>query len=220
MKARVEALLFTSQAPLRSQEIADLLERSRTDVQRVIKELTADYAARETALGIVKQGAGYVIALRNQYQDVAALLMPPELEPAALKTLSVIAVNQPLAQSRLVELRGSTAYDHVKSLTEKGMIRRRKDGNTYILRTTKLFSTRFRVEDDPARIREAMLLLERRAEAVATGQPGQSASGRAPAGVEFMGQAAPPSSVPDVAPAAEPQPPASGSSEPPSGGGE
>jgi segregation and condensation protein B len=170
LKAKIEALLFTSAIPLKLAELMQLLERPRPIILKGLRDLVVDYATRDSALAVAKQGQGYSIVLRNDYQDVASLLMPPELEPAALKTLSVIAVNQPVAQARLVELRGSTAYEHVKALVEKGMVRRRKDGNTFILRTTKLFATRFRVEDDPERIREAMAQLERRSIELAAGR--------------------------------------------------
>ncbi len=170
LKAKIEALLFTSAVPLKLSDLMQLLERPRPIILKGLRDLVVDYSTRDSALAIAKQGPGYAIVLRNDYQDVASLLMPPELEPAALKTLSVIAVNQPVAQARLVELRGSTAYEHVKALVEKGMVRRRKDGNTYILRTTKLFATRFRVEDDPERIREAMAQLERHSIELAAGR--------------------------------------------------
>ncbi|MBI3889930.1 MAG: SMC-Scp complex subunit ScpB [Candidatus Wallbacteria bacterium] len=162
LRGKVEALLFASPAPLRIFELCKFLDKSKSSVKRALDELIADLNGRNGALTVTRQGSAYSIVLKSDYQEIASLFMPPELEPASLKTLSVIAVNQPLTQSKLVELRGSTAYEHVKGLLEKGYVKRRRDGNTYILRTTRTFAIRFRVEDDPEKIREAMLQLERR----------------------------------------------------------
>jgi segregation and condensation protein B len=209
LKAKIEALLFTSAVPLKLADLMGLLDRPRVIIQKALKELFVDYTTRDGALTIAKQAGGFAIVLKNDYQDVASLLMPPELEPAALKTLSVIAVHQPLAQAKLVDLRGSSAYEHVKALVEKGMVRRRKDGNTYILRTTKLFATRFRVEDDPERIREAMAHLERQSLELAAGREARSATPASQAApVETPSEAAP---AEPVAAPAEPPPESSGS---------
>lgn len=162
LRGKVEALLFASPTPLRIHDLSQFLETPKGPVKKALDELIADLAARDGALTIARQGTSFAVVLKSDYQEVAASLMPPELEPAQLKTLSVIAVHQPLTQSKLVDLRGSTAYEHVKALVEKGYVRKRRDGNTYTLRTTKVFAMRFRVEDDPEKIREAMLALEQR----------------------------------------------------------
>ena len=48
----------------------------------------------------------------------------------------------------LKELRGSTAYDHVAELVEKGMISRKKDSNgrSYNLKTTPKFAEYFKIK--------------------------------------------------------------------------
>ncbi len=165
LKSKVEALLFAAPSPLKVTEVARLLETPRPAVKRALDQLISEFDDRDGALSVSREGPGYSIVLKMDYQEVASLLMPPELEPAVLKTLSVIAINQPVAQARLVDLRGSTAYDHVKTLVEKGFIRRKRDGCTYIIRTTKTFATRFRLEDDPELIRESMMALEERIQA-------------------------------------------------------
>jgi segregation and condensation protein B len=48
-----------------------------------------------------------------------------------------------MSQSRLVELIGQKAYDHVRALSQLGLIDRRRDGNTRRLGTTRRFSEMF-----------------------------------------------------------------------------
>ena len=48
-----------------------------------------------------------------------------------------------MPQSRLVELLGPKAYDHIRELAQSGLINRRRDGNTRRLTTTRRFSEMF-----------------------------------------------------------------------------
>ena len=66
-----------------------------------------------------------------------------DLPPRLLKAASLIAYHQPMPQSRLVEMLGQRAYDHVRELAQTGMIQRRRDGNTRRLSTTRRFSEVF-----------------------------------------------------------------------------
>jgi len=55
----------------------------------------------------------------------------------------LIAYHQPMPQSRLVELLGQRAYDHIRELAQAGLVGRRRDGNTRRLTTTRRFSEMF-----------------------------------------------------------------------------
>ena len=48
-----------------------------------------------------------------------------------------------MPHSRLVELLGQRAYDHIRELAQAGLIGRRIDGNTPRLTTTRRFSEMF-----------------------------------------------------------------------------
>ena len=45
--------------------------------------------------------------------DIVEKLCPVDLRPAVMRTLAVIALKEPIRQTDLKELRGSTAYEHV-----------------------------------------------------------------------------------------------------------
>ena len=66
-----------------------------------------------------------------------------EIPPKLLKAAALIAYHQPMPQSRLVELLGQKAYDHIRELAQSGLINRRKAGNTRRLTTTSRFSEVF-----------------------------------------------------------------------------
>jgi len=82
--------------------------------------------------------------------DIVEKLCPVELKPAILKTLTVIALKEPIRQSYLKDLRGSNAYEHVQELVEKGLIAKNKDknGRSFNIKTTQKFNEYFKLKGD------------------------------------------------------------------------
>ena len=150
LKARIEAVLFTTAQALSIKEIADILNEEDVDkVEEAMLELIMDYASREGALEIDDEN-GYILQVKEEHMDIVEKLCPVELKPAVLRTLSVIALKEPIRQSDLNELRGSTAYEHVQELLGKGLISRTRDknGRSYNLRTTPKFAEYFKLKGD------------------------------------------------------------------------
>ena len=150
LKARIEAVLFTTAQALSIKEIADILNEEDVDkVEEAMLELIMDYASREGALEIDDEN-GYILQVKEEHMDIVEKLCPVELKPAVLRTLSVIALKEPIRQSDLKELRGSTAYEHVQELLGKGLISRTRDknGRSYNLRTTPKFAEYFKLKGD------------------------------------------------------------------------
>lgn len=150
LKARIEAVLFTTAQALSIKEIAEILNEEDVDkVEEAMLELIMDYAAREGALEIDDEN-GYILQLKEEHMDIVEKLCPVELKPAVLRTLSVIALKEPIRQTDLKELRGSTAYEHVQELLDKGLVSRTKDknGRSYNLKTTPKFAEYFKLKGD------------------------------------------------------------------------
>ena len=147
LKARIEAVLFVTGKAVQLKEIAEILEADEMEVEDAMLSLIMDYASREGALEIDDEN-GYIIQVKDEYMDIVEKLCPIDISNAVLKTLLVIALKQPIRQSLLKELRGSTAYDHVAELVEKGMISRKKDANgrSYNLKTTPKFAEYFKIK--------------------------------------------------------------------------
>lgn len=150
LKARIEAVLFTTAQALSIKEIADILNEEDVDkVEEAMLELIMDYASREGALEIDDEN-GYILQVKEEHMDIVEKLCPVELKPAVLRTLSIIALKEPIRQTDLKELRGSNAYEHVQELLEKGLISRTKDknGRSYNLKTTPKFAEYFKLKGD------------------------------------------------------------------------
>ena len=149
LKTRIEAVLFVTANPMTISEISEVLEVEEKDVEEALLNLMFDYSSSDGALEIDDEN-GYILQVKKEHLDIVEKLCPVELRPAVLKTLSVIALKEPIRQAYLKELRGSEAYEHVSELLEKGLITRTKDpnGRSYNLRTTKKFNEYFKLKGD------------------------------------------------------------------------
>ena len=107
-----------------------------------------DYSSRDGALEIDDED-GYIIQVKAEHLDIVEKLCPVELKPAVVKTLTVIALKEPIRQTELKEMR-SNAYEHIQELLEKGLISRTKDknGRSYNLKTTPKFAEYFKLKGD------------------------------------------------------------------------
>jgi segregation and condensation protein B len=143
----IEAILYLKAQPLSIADIAELAKCDREAVEEGLIELMADYAHRGSALEVVETPGGYTLQLRDSYHDLMQRIIPAELGVGALRTLAAIALKGKIAQTELVELRGSNAYQHVQELVELGFVRKRKqsDGRSYWLQVTEKFHQYFQL---------------------------------------------------------------------------
>ena len=143
LKSRIEAVLFVTAKVLQIKDIAEILEEEPEKVEEALLELIMDYASREGALEIDDEN-GYILQVKEEHLDIVEKLCPVELKPPVLKTLTVIALKEPIRQSLLKDLRGSNAYEHVQELLEKGLI----SGRSFNIKTTPKFAEYFKLKGD------------------------------------------------------------------------
>lgn len=149
LKSRIEAVLFITARVVQIEEIAEILGEPAEQVEEALLELIMDYSAREGALEIDDEN-GYILQVKTEHLDIVEKLCPVELKPAVLKTLTVIALKEPIRQSDLKELRGGDVYEHVAELVEKGMVSKTRDknGRSFNIKTTPKFAEYFKLKGD------------------------------------------------------------------------
>ena len=153
--AKIEAILYLKGEPLSTTQLAELVKCDRIQVQEAVIQLMSDYAHRDSALEVAETQKGcYTLQLKPSYADLIDTLIPPELGVGALRTLAAIALNGGIAQTDLVELRGSGAYQHVQELVQLGFVNKRKQRETrsYWLQVTKKFHQYFQVDQLPQQL--------------------------------------------------------------------
>ncbi|MBK1988938.1 SMC-Scp complex subunit ScpB [Sphaerospermopsis aphanizomenoides BCCUSP55] len=148
---KIEAILYLKGKPLSVSEIAEYAGCDRATAEAGIIELMDNYARRDSALEIVETANGYSLQLRSEFHDLVQTLIPVELGVGALRTLAAIALNSPILQSDLINLRGSGVYQHVPELVELGFVRKRRDSDSrsYSLQVTPKFHQYFQIDQLP-----------------------------------------------------------------------
>jgi len=148
MKEKVEAVLFVFGEPLSIKKIASILNVRRSEVEEALNILSNEYSEKETAIEIINTVEDeYVMQLKPQYSELIKYV-PRKTPKSLLKTLSLIALKQPIKQIDVVKIRGNHAYLHIKKLEEQGLIEKKPKERTYILRTTKKFAEYYGLKTD------------------------------------------------------------------------
>jgi len=150
----IEAILYLKGQPVSIAEIAEIAKCDRTEAKDAIIELMSDSARRDSALEVVETPTGYSLQLREEFASLMQTLIPPELGIGVLRTLAAIALKGGIAQTDLVELRGSGAYQQVQELVELGFVRKRRqaDSRSYWLQVTDKFHQYFQVDQLPKQL--------------------------------------------------------------------
>ncbi len=147
----VEAALYVTGRPMDLKTFGSLLHmRSESKISAIARVLKEEYELKQSALEVIELSDGrFVMQLRPTFsRHVKKLATRQLLTPGPLKTLSFIAVRQPITQAYVVKVRGGLAYGHVKHLREMGLISEDKLGRTKMLRTTPAFADYFNLSQD------------------------------------------------------------------------
>lgn len=148
--ARIEAALYSAGRPLSLDELIRASgTNSKEKTHRVVNELAKKTNSTFRAIEIAQLEDGtYVFQIRPQYTPlVRKFAQHPLLPPGALKTLSYIAYEQPVTSKRLVQIRGSQVYSHIKLLEQLQFIEHENLGRLKVYRTASKFQNYFGIAD-------------------------------------------------------------------------
>lgn len=148
--ARLEAALYSAGRPL---SVDELVRASGTNSKEKTLRIVGDLIKRSKsvfkAIEIAQLDDGnFVFQLKPQYSPLVRKFAQHPLVPsAALKTLSYIAYEQPVTSKRLVQIRGSQVYTHLKELEQLQFVEHENLGRLKVYRTTKKFQDYFGITD-------------------------------------------------------------------------
>ena len=148
--ARVEAALYSAGRPLTIEEITKASGiDSKEKIKKILNELMNKTKVVFKAIEIVKLNDGsYVFQLKSNYTPIVRkFASKPQISNSVLKTLSYIAYEQPITSKRLVEIRGSKVYSHLKELEQIEFIVHKNVGRIKIYHTTRKFQDYFGIND-------------------------------------------------------------------------
>lgn len=128
----VEALIFSSETPIRMEEILQTLEAhfqisfSKKQVQAAIAQLQNKYKSDGFAFELLNIAHGFMFYSKPSQQPLIGTLLKQRakqrLSKAALETLAIIAYQQPVAKSQVEHIRGVNCDYALHKLLEKDLV--------------------------------------------------------------------------------------------------
>lgn len=157
-KNLIEGALYAAGSPLDIEEIATKLELSKKLVEELIKEVAYEYLERSSALIIAQVGERFQMQLRPEYTEtVSKFAKGGAIAEKYLRTLTIIALKQPILKSTVIKLRGTGAYEHVKYLLDNELISAEKKGRSHELTTTDKYADMFGLPKNREELKRTMI---------------------------------------------------------------
>ncbi len=133
-KRIVEALLFLSEEPLKSDKMAIVLSVSPDEVDKLILELKKDLSDSNRGLQIYEAAGGYQMGtlpeLAPYIEKAFSEDISSNLSAAALEALAIIAYKQPVTRIEIESIRGVRCEHVLENLLKRKLVRisGRKEG--------------------------------------------------------------------------------------------
>jgi segregation and condensation protein B len=127
----LEAMLFVGRPdnqPFTSEQLAGLMRGvSAHEIDELIIEMNARYAAEERPYEVASEGAGYRLILRSQYVPLRdqyyGRLRRARLSQAAVEVLALVAYNEPVTADQVARLRGTPSGQILHHLVRRQLLR-------------------------------------------------------------------------------------------------
>ena len=149
--ARLESALYSAGRPLTIEELikaagTESRQKTLAVLESIIKKMKNTFKAIEI---VTLPDGSYVFQLKPEYSaSVRKYASKPLLSRATQKTLSYIALEQPISSKQLLEVRGSGVYGQLKELRQLNFIEHQSVGRLRIYSTTEKFQKYFGIEGD------------------------------------------------------------------------
>jgi segregation and condensation protein B len=152
---QLEALLFSSDAPLPIERVAEVLEISPLDARAAVEALRAACDEPGRGLSVVEVGGGVRLVTRPEHAPVLMSLqrlrLKSRLSRAAVETLTIIAYRQPISRPEIEQLRGVGTESVLAHLLERRLVRvvgrKPTPGRPVLYGTTREFLEHFGLRD-------------------------------------------------------------------------
>ncbi len=120
----LEAILFSSNRPLKLRELQQATESGAKEVQGALDELRDTLAGR--GLMLQRHGDQVQLVTRPQLASYVRRALRPEvtgkLSPAAYETLAIVAYQQPVTKARIEQIRGVNSDGVMANLELRNLV--------------------------------------------------------------------------------------------------
>lgn len=164
LKGAIEALIFTSDQPLKLEKITELLVDDfaneldgpidKKEVKALIENIGHDCEDNSRGISLQEIAGGYQFRTKTIHASLLLKLKakrPPKFGRAAMEALAIIAYRQPVTRAEIEDLRGVDSGGVVRSLLEKKLVKilgkKEVPGRPMIYGTSKFFLEHFGLRD-------------------------------------------------------------------------
>jgi segregation and condensation protein B len=157
--ARLESALYSAGRPLTLEELikasgTESRQKTTSTLDSIIKKMKNVFKAIEV---VILPDGSYVFQLKPEYSSsIRKYASKPLLSRATQKTLSYIALEQPISSKQLLEVRGSGVYAQLKELRQLDFIEHQSVGRLRIYSTTEKFQKYFGIEGDVTALKQKL----------------------------------------------------------------
>jgi len=157
--ARLESALYSAGRPLTLEELikasgTESRQKTTSTLDSIIKKMKNVFKAIEV---VILPDGSYVFQLKPEYSSsIRKYASKPLLSKATQKTLSYIALEQPISSKQLLEVRGSGVYAQLKELRQLNFIEHQSVGRLRIYSTTEKFQKYFGIEGDVTALKQKL----------------------------------------------------------------
>ena len=157
--ARLESALYSAGRPLTLEELVkasgtESRQKTIVTLDSIIKKMKNVFKAIEV---VILPDGSYVFQLKPEYSSsIRKYASKPLLSRATQKTLSYIALEQPISSKQLLEVRGSGVYAQLKELRQLNFIEHQSVGRLRIYSTTEKFQKYFGIEGDVTALKQKL----------------------------------------------------------------
>ena len=126
LRSAAEAVLFASGEPIEAEKIAEALEISAEDVEKLISSITDELNDRNSGICIIKLDDKYQMCTRLEnaryVRNALEIKKNTPLSQAAFEVLAIVAYNQPVTKSFIEQVRGVDCSGPIANLVQKSLI--------------------------------------------------------------------------------------------------
>jgi segregation and condensation protein B len=125
-RAAVEAILLVVDEPVAEVTLAQVLERPREEIARLLSALAEEYTDQHRGYELRQVAGGWRLYTRPELAPYVERFVRDgrhaRLSQAALETLAVIAYQQPVSRSRIAAVRGVNVDAVVRTLLARDLV--------------------------------------------------------------------------------------------------
>ena len=127
LAALLEAFLFVKGDPVTMEELVSTLGENPDEIEKALALLKERYGKDDSGITLHETGTGWSLATKKEYDAwlTETLGKQTPLSGAALETLAVIAMKEPVTRAEIEKIRGVSAGRILAALLEKELVEER-----------------------------------------------------------------------------------------------